>query len=170
MANFFGWHASFIFSVPLTLVKHRPNERGHPILKFGTSVFKACSLYPVGCLVLWELSVLFKVALLFLVARRGQLGWEFLFGSVASTRGKAAAWLSSCVYLVSQVLGSHLPMELHALKRGAAFCTDTLQLVPDKINMHVGWSPGSNSLLRYRWGVIVKATDGKLFADVLHCT
>ena len=159
VANFFGWRASSVFSVPLTSVQRGPDERGHPTIEFGTSVFKASPLYPVGRLALQELPGLFKVVLTFVVARKGQREREFLFGPLASARGQAAAWLTGCVRRVNQLYGLHLPLESHALKRGAASCLDALQLAPHKINMHVGWSPGSNSLLRYKRAVSVEAID-----------
>ena len=74
VANFFGWRASSVFSVPLTSVQRGPDERGHPTSEFGMSVFKASPLYPVGRLALQELPALFKVVLTFVVARKGQ--WE----------------------------------------------------------------------------------------------
>ena len=159
LANFFGWRASSVFLVPLTSVRRGPDERGCPTLEFGTSVFKASPLYPVGRLALRELPGLFKVVLTFVVARKGQLGREFLFGPVVPARGQAAAWLTACVRRVNQMFELHLPLESHALKRGAASCLDALQLAPHKINMHVGWSPGSNSLLRYKRAVTVEAID-----------
>ena len=72
VANFFGWHASSVFSVPLTSVQRAPDEQGHPTIEFGTSVFKASPLYPVGRLALQELPGLFKVVLTFVVAHKGQ--------------------------------------------------------------------------------------------------
>ena len=83
MANVFGWHACSVFLVLLTSVKYGLDERGHPALEFGMSVFKAYPLYPVGCLAVRELPGLFKVVLTFVVAQREQLGLEFLFGPVA---------------------------------------------------------------------------------------
>ena len=97
MANFFGWCASSVFSVPLTSVQRGPDERGHPTIEFGTSVFKASPLYPVGRLVLQKLPGLFKVVLTFVVACKGQREREFLFGPLASAGGQAAAWLTGCV-------------------------------------------------------------------------
>ena len=82
MANFFGWHASSVFSVSLTLVKCGPDEQGHTPIEFGKSVFKASPLYPVGQFALQELPGLFRVVLTFVVAYKGQLGGEFLFGLV----------------------------------------------------------------------------------------
>ena len=110
MANFFGWHASSVFSVPLTSVQWGPDEWGHPTIEFGTSVFKASPLYPVGRLALQELPGL--------VARKGQRGCGFLFGPLESARGQAAAWLTGCVRRVNQLYGLHLPLESHALKEG----------------------------------------------------
>ena len=89
-------------------------------------------------LALRELPGLFQVVVTFVMARRGQLGWEFLSGPVASARGQAAAWLTSYVHRTNQLFGLHLPVESHALKRGVASCLDALQLVPHKINVHVG--------------------------------
>ena len=74
LANFFGWHASSVFSVPLTLVKRGPDERGHPTIKSDTSVFWVSPLHPVRQLALQELPGLFKVVLTFVVARKGQRG------------------------------------------------------------------------------------------------
>ena len=68
LANFFGWHAGSIFLVPLTLVKHGPDEEGYLALEFGTSVFKASHLYPVGCFELQELPGLLKLVFAFVVA------------------------------------------------------------------------------------------------------
>ena len=150
LANFFGWCANSIFSVPLTSLKWGPDERGHPTIEFEMPVFKASLRYPVGRLDLQELPGLFKVVLTFVVAQKGQRGRELLFGPLALARGQAAAWLTSCVLRVNQLYGLNLPLESHALKRGAVSCLDTLQLAPHKINMHVGWSPGSNSLLHYK--------------------
>ena len=126
MANFFGWHASFVFSVPLTSVQRGPDERGHPTIEFGMSVFKAFPLYPVGRLALHELPGLFKVVLTFVVEHKGQREREFLFGPLTSARGQAAAWLTGCVRRVNQLYGLHLPLESHAFKRGAASCLETL--------------------------------------------
>ena len=80
VANFFGWRASSVFSVPLTSVQRGPDEWGHPTIEFGTSIFKDSPLYPVGGLALQELPGLFKVVLTFVVACKGQREWEFLFG------------------------------------------------------------------------------------------
>ena len=91
VANFFGWRASPVFSVPLTSVQWGPDERGHSTIEFGTSVFKASPLYPVGRLALQELPGLFKVVLTFVVARKGHRAQEFLFGPLESARGQAAA-------------------------------------------------------------------------------
>ena len=102
---------------------------------------------------------MFKVVLTFVVARKGQWEREFLFGPLVPARGQAAAWLTGCVRRVNQLHGLHLPLEFYALKRGAASCLDDLQLAPHKINMHVGWSPGSNSLLHCKWAVTVEAID-----------
>ena len=126
VANFFGWRASSVFSVSLTSVQRGPDERGHPTIEFGTSVFKASPLYPVGRWALQELPGLFKVVLTFVVACKGQQEREFLFGPLASARGGAAAWLTGCVRRVNQLYGLHLPLESHALKRGAASCLDAL--------------------------------------------
>ena len=78
LANFFGWCTSSVFSVPLALVKWHPDEHGHPTVEFETSVFKVSPLYPVSWLALQELPGLFKVVLTFVVACKGQRGWEFL--------------------------------------------------------------------------------------------
>ena len=94
VANFFGWRASPVFSVPLTSVQRGTDERGHPTIEFGMSVFKASPLYPVGRLELQELPGLFKVVLTFVVAHKGQREREFLFGPLASAWGRAAAWLT----------------------------------------------------------------------------
>ena len=94
-----------------------------------------------------------------MVACKGQRKREFLFGPLESARGQAAAWLTGCVRRVNQLYWLHLPLESHALKRGAVSCLDALQLAPHKINMHVGWSPGSNSLLRYKRVVSVEYID-----------
>ena len=107
-------------------VQRDPDERGHPTIEFGTSVFKASPLYPVGRLALQELPGLFKVVLTFVVARKGQQEREFLFGPLVSARGQAATWLTSCVRRVNKLYGLHLPLESHALKRGAASCFDAL--------------------------------------------
>ena len=159
VANFFGCRASSVFSVPFMSVQWGPDERGHHTIEFGTSIFKASPLYPVGRLALQELPGLFKVVLTFVVARKGQRGRKFLFGPLASARGQAAAWLTVCARRVNQLFGLHLPLESHALKREAAPCLEALQLAPHKINMHVGWSPGSNSLLHYKQAVTVEAID-----------
>ena len=126
VANFFGWYASSVFSVPLTAIQRGPDEWGHPTIEFGTSVFKASPLYPGGRLALQELPGLFKVVLTFVVARKGQREREFLFGPLESARGQAAAWLAGCVRRVNHLYGLHLPLESHALKRGAASCLDAL--------------------------------------------
>ena len=116
-------------------------------------------LYLVGSLALQELPGLFKVVLTLVVAWKGQLGQEFLFGQVVVARGQAAAWLIACVCWVNQMFGLHLPLESHALKCCAVSCLDALQLAPHKLNMHVGWSLGSNSLLCYKWAVTVETID-----------
>ena len=82
-----------------------------------------------------------------------------MFGPLESARGQPAAWLTGCVRRVNQLYGLHLLLESHALKIGAVSCLDTLQLAQHKINMHVGWSPGSNSLLRYKQAVSVEDID-----------
>ena len=147
LANFFGWHAGSVFSVLFISVKLGPDKRGYPTIEFGTSVFKASPLYPVRRLALQDLLGLFKVVCAFVVACKGQLGQEFSYGPVALTRGQAATWLTSGGCRVKQTFGLHLPLESHALKIRAASCLYALHLAPHKINMRVGWSSGSNSLL-----------------------
>ena len=80
----------------------------------------------MGRLALQELPGLFKVVLIFVVACKGQREWEFLFGPLASARGHAAAWLTACVRRVNQLYWLQLPLQSHALKRGAASRLDTL--------------------------------------------
>ena len=74
LANFFGWWASSIFSVPLTSVKWAPDERAHPTIQFGTSVFKASPL--CGCAMLYTWWLLVGLCLLcYCGTCRGYLIW-----------------------------------------------------------------------------------------------
>ena len=44
---------------------------------------------------------------------------------------------------------------------------DALQLATHKLNLHVGWAPGSEQLHRYKRAVVVEEWDRQFFADVL---
>ena len=59
--------ASSVYSVPIASVHQGPLERGCPTIEFGTSVFNAVSIYPVGQLALGELPGLFRAVLQFVV-------------------------------------------------------------------------------------------------------
>ena len=56
--------------MPIASIHQGPLEHAYPTIEFGTSVFKASPIYPVGRLVLGGLPGLFRAVLQFVVHHR----------------------------------------------------------------------------------------------------